>query len=133
MNWTQSSSALLVLIVLCFHTERTNLFNNRRIGSCQFEELKRFSKHVYQKNTPRTARAHMLNHGTHGFATVSTRVMRKKPAPYPAFHACHSRPLYRYLLYSYSTQKQRKNNIHSATQSSRLYTVKGVILTVNSN
>lgn len=101
MNWTQLSSALVVLIVLCFSTERTNLFNNRRIVSCRFEELKRLSKHFHQKNTPRTVRAHC----THGVATASVRVMRKKPA----FHACHSRHLYRYLLNSYCTQNQRKN------------------------
>ncbi len=60
MNRTQSSSALLVLIAFCFHKERTNLFNNRRIMHCRFEEPKRLSKHVYQKHTPRPARAHEL-------------------------------------------------------------------------
>lgn len=60
MNRTQSSSALLVLIAFCFHTERTNLFNNRRTVHCRFEELKRLSKHIYQKHTPRPARAHEL-------------------------------------------------------------------------
>jgi len=89
--------------VLCFNTERTNLFNNRRIGSCWFKELKT----VIKKDTPR--KAHKLNPGTHGVTSASVRVTCKKTA----FHACHSRLLYRYLLNSYYTQNQRKETPHT--------------------
>lgn len=40
-----------VLIALCFHTERKNLFNKRRIVSRRFKELQQLSKHIHQRNT----------------------------------------------------------------------------------
>ncbi len=48
---------------------------------------------------------------THGFTTAS-----KRAAPYPAFHAFHSRPSYRYLLNSNSTsQRERTDAPHTPT------------------
>lgn len=67
----------------CFHSGRTNRFNNQRIVSCRFKQLKRLLCGVYLTHPYLYGHTSCILRKTQTAATLSIQIMYNVPRSYP--------------------------------------------------